>query len=490
MVTGQNTARTITGSSVADTLFGAITTAVAQTIDGGAGNDNITAGAGNDVVTGGDGDDTINGGAGNDNINGGAGNDRVVLSADANLNADDTVVGGDGTDTLNFTAVITDGAATLNAFSGFEVLLLAPAGTSTLTLSNFIGNQTFTRVDFADVGGGTMTANNVASAVTDIRLIEGVTGDTVVFDRLVDNTTNTVAISARNTTAQTITAATLNDEEFVTYSSVNAAADVTITTLNAADLLTLTVSGEGDLIVTNAITSTLVRTVDASATTGAVTILASNAVVAVTATAGSGVFTFTGGALADSITGGTAADILSGGNGADVINSGTGNDNTTGGNGADVINVGSGTDTLTLGADAQSAVSTRTTAATANTIDLTGADVVTGMAAGDIIDLEGLGLATVGVNADNQLLGAADVDMTDGLVDNTFALIRGSWIAGTTTGSGTFIQNIAGTDTLFLVDANQLTAGQSYEAVVLVGTAGVTGTATTVANTIVTLANL
>ncbi len=490
MVTGQNTASTITGSSVNDTLFGAITTGISQTIDGGAGNDAITAGAGNDSLLGGDGNDTINGGAGNDNINGGAGNDRVVLSADANLTAADTVVGGDGTDTLAFTAAITDAAGTLQAYSGFEVFELnGTGGNSTITMSNFINNQTFTRIDFGDAGGNTLTTNNVGAAVTELRLIEGVTGDTVVYDRLVDNTTNSVAISARNTTAQTVTAATIDDEETVTYSSVDAAADVTITTLNAADLTSLTISGAGDLIVTNAITSTLVRTVDASTSTGAVTVVASNAVVAVTATAGSGVFTFTGGALADSITGGAAADVLGGGNGADTINAGAGSDLVTGGNGADVINVGSGTDTVVLGADAQTAVSSLVTGNTSNTVDLTGADVVTGMAAGDIVRVTGLGYTGVGANANNTLLAAGDADLTNGIVDNTFAVIRGSWIAGTTTGSGSFIQSAAGADTLVVVDANQATAGQSYEAIVLVGTANVSGTASlTGGEVIITLA--
>jgi Ca2+-binding RTX toxin-like protein len=488
MVTGQNTASTITGSSVADTLFGAITTAINQTIDGGAGNDAITAGSGNDVLTGGAGDDTINGGAGNDNINGGEGNDRVVISADANLTFADTIVGGDGTDTLAFTAAMTDGAATFQAFSGFEVLELAPAAASTLTLSNFINNQTFARVDFGDAAGNTITANNVGLAVTDIRLLDGVDADTAVFDRLIDNSTNSVAVSARNTAAITVTAFTLNDEETVTYSSVTAAADVTVTTLNATDMTSLTISGAGDLIVTNAMNSTLVATVNAAAATGAVTLSAANAVVGVTMTGGTGVNTFTGGVLADNITGGTGADVLAGGGGADTISSGAGNDNTTGGAGADVINVGSGTDTLTLGADAQTAVTTLATGNTSTTVTITGADVVTGMAAGDIIDVEGLGLASVGANANNTLLAAADLDLTNGIVDNTFALIRGSWIAGTTTGSGTFIQNAAGADTLFVVDADQATAGQSYEAVVLVGVAGITGTASTVANTIVTLA--
>ncbi len=486
MVTGQNTASTITGSSVADTLFGAITTAISQTIDGGAGNDAITAGSGNDVITGGDGLDTINGGAGNDNISGGAGNDRIVISADANLTFADTVAGGDDTDTLAFTAAITDAASTFQAFSGFEVLEMAPAAASTLTLSNFINNQTFTRVDFGDAGGNTITTNNVGSAVTEIRLIEDVTGDTVVFDRLIDNSTNAVAVSARNTTAQTVTAFTANDEETVTYSSATSAADVTITTLNASDLTSLTISGAGDLIVTNALSSTLVATVNASAATGAVTVSVANAVVGVTMTGGSAVNTFTGGVLADNITGGTSADAIVGGAGADTISAGAGSDSVTGGAGADVITVGSGTDRIILAADADSAVTTVATNNTATTVTLSGADVITGMAAGDLIRVTGLSYTDVGANAANTLLAAADTDITNGIVDNTFALIRGSYIQSTASGTGTFIQNAAGADTLLLIDENGATNGQSYGAVVLVGIAGITGTAAeTVADTIV-----
>jgi len=486
MVTGQNTASTITGSSVDDTLFGAITTAISQTIDGGAGNDAITAGGGNDVITGGAGIDTIDGGAGNDNINGGAGNDRVVISADANLTSADTVAGGDDTDTLAFTAALTDGAATFQAFSGFEVLEMAPAAASTLTLSNFINNQTFTRVDFGNAGGNTITTNNVGTAVTDIRLIEGVTGDTVVFDRLIDNSTNAVAVSARNTTAQTVTAFTANDEETVTYSSATSAADVTVTTLNATDMTSLTISGAGDLIVTNALNSTLVATVNASAATGAVTVSAANAVVAVTMTGGTGVNTFTGGVLADNITGGIAADVLVGGAAADTISAGAGDDSITGGAGGDVITVGSGTDRLILSADADTAVTTLATGNTATTVTLSGADVITGLGAGDLIRVTGIGYTDVGANAAATLLAAADTDITNGIVDNTFALIRGSYIQTTASGTGTFIQSAAGADTLLLIDAAQATNAQSYEAIVLVGIAGITGTAAeTTADTIV-----
>ncbi|MCK6411340.1 MAG: hypothetical protein L6Q55_02815 [Azonexus sp.] len=491
MVTGQNTANTITGSAGDDILFGAITTGRNQTIDGGAGNDSITAGAGNDVLTGGEGVDTIDGGAGNDSIDGGAGNDRIVISADANLAAGDTIVGGEGTDTIAFTANMTDGASTLQAISGFEILEIASGATDTLTLSNFISNQTFTRVNFGDAGGGnTLTANNAGAAVTDVYLLAGIAGDTAVFDRLVDNTSNSLNISARADLETTdVVTLTIDDEETVTISGSAATSDFHVGTLNAADMTSLTITGAADVLIDNAVSSTILATVNASASTGAVEVHANNSVVAMTMTAGSGTAEFTGGALADNITGGIANDTIIGGGGADTINAGAGDDRTTGGNSADVINVGAGTDTLVLSADAQTAVSTLATGNTSATVELTGADVVTGMAAGDIIDVEGLGYTLVGANAANTLLAAGNTSLTDGLVDNTFELVRGSWVAGTTTGSGTFIQSATGNDTLFVIDADQTTGGQSYEAVVLVGVgATLSGTATTVANTIITLA--
>jgi Ca2+-binding RTX toxin-like protein len=471
MVTGQNSASSITGSSVDDTLFGAMTTAISQTIDGGAGNDNITAGAGNDTILGGAGDDTINGGAGNDNINGGAGNDRVVISADANLNSADVIAGGDGTDTLAFTAVMTDGAATFQAISGFEVLELASGGSATVTMSNFVNNQGFTRIDFGQGGGGTLTVNNVANAVTDIRLLADSTGDTLAFDRLIDSSSNSVTISGRAAIAG-ITQLTINDEETVSYSGLNAAADVTITTLVAGDLKDLIVSGDGDFIVTNALTATQIRSVNASTSTGAVTFLASNSVVAVTATAGSGVFTFTGGMVADTITGGAAGDVLNGGSGADIINSGAGNDNVTGGLGADVINVGTGTDIVTLVASGSSS-SLGTAASTVTAIAITGADVITGMAAGDIIAATVANYTAAGDGTTTTFLTAAAT--TALTADNGANLMRGSWIADTVTGSGTFVFNASGADTMYTYDADGTDNVLAFQSVILIGTTGLTG---------------
>lgn len=487
MVTGQNTASTITGSSGDDVLFGAITTAVSQRLTGGAGNDNITAGGGNDVITGGDGDDTINGGAGNDNIDGGAGNDRVNITADANLGSADTITGGDGTDIFSIQADMTDSAATLQAVSGFEVFEVASGTTDTITASNFINNQTFTRIDFDQGGGGTLTVNNVGLAVTTMRMNANAAADTLVFDRLIDNSTNELTIQSRS--GMTVTAVTVDDEETLNISGHLDTSDTVITTLNAADLVTLNITGAADITVTNAVVGTIVQTVNASAATGAVAIRLTNNVRSATMTSGDSAALFTGGLLADTITTGAGADTIVGGDGADTISVGSGNDTVTGGNGADVINVGSGTDEIVLGADASTAVTSLTTSGTSSAISITGADVVTGMAVGDVIRVTGLGYTNVGANAGSVLLAAADTNLGNGIVDNTFALIRGSWAASTTTGSGTFIADAAGLDTLFVIDAAEATNAQSFEAVVLVGTRGVTSTAAAAAGEVtITLA--
>ena len=120
-----------------------------------------------------------------DSVDGGAGNDRIIISVDGNLTATDTYAGGEGTDTLAFTTTVTDAAATFAAFSGFEVLS-SPSSADAFTLSNFINNQGFTRLDFGDAGGNTITVNNVMTSIDTVRVLAGAAGDTLAFDRLVD----------------------------------------------------------------------------------------------------------------------------------------------------------------------------------------------------------------------------------------------------------------------------------------------------------------
>jgi hypothetical protein len=480
MVTN-STARNVTGSGGMDVLFGHGT--LGSTISGGAGNDSITGGALNDSILGGDGDDSINGGAGNsDLIDGGAGNDTITISANANLTELDTVSGGDGTaDVLDFSgAAITSSASTFQTITGFEVLKMVPGAASTISMSDFVNNQGFTRVDYGDANGNAIALNNAPLTVTNIRLITGV--DSVTFDRLIDNTSNAVTITARGSGTATVPTLTIDDEETVTFTSFASTDDTTITNaIAAADLKSLTVTGAGDLISATAATSTLIATVDASTSTGAVTLNFGNAAVAITANGGAGVFTFTGGAVGDIITGLSANDVLAGGLGADTINGGAGDDAITGGAGADVMNVGSGTDTIVLGAGTSSTSYGTATGAVATSVAVTGADVITGMAAGDILTLTSSSVtafATLNdVAANGTMVAAAATSGT--LAQNAGNLIRGSWVAGSTTGSGTFVVNTAaGADTLYVYDSDAAQGAAAYQAVVLVGTAGVGGTHT------------
>jgi len=487
---GTNTARTITGSSGFDNLIGHAS--LGSTINGGAGNDSITGGTGNDSIVGGNGDDTIDGSSGNDLIQGGAGNDTVTISTNANLTADDTISGGDGTaDNLNFTGAITTQASNFAAVSGFEVLTLDATAANTIAMSDFINNQGFTRIDYGNAGANTISVTNVPNSVTDIRLITGVTGDSVTFDRLTDTSTNSLTISHRGGTA-TVPTLTIDDEETVSIGGFTAADDLTLTNALAAnDLKTLNITGAGDInLSANAVTSTNLATVDASLSSGAITVIASSTAVAMTATGGSGVFTFTGGLLADTINGGASGDVLGGGAGADVINGFDGNDVITGGTGADVINVGGGTDTIAMGTGRGSSSNDAGTATSALTVlSMTGADVVTGMAAGDAITFS----STVAYTATSAGGATTTFQATSAAASTTVAnggiFTRGNWIGSSTAGTGTFVVSSSGNDMLFTYDADATAGTEAFHSVVLVGTTGVTGAATIAAGVItVTLA--
>ena len=83
---GNALANTINGGSGNDVLYGM------------GGNDTLNGGAGNDTLEGGDGADTLKGGAGHDNLTGGAGNDRLEGGQGT-----DIMTGGAGDDTFVFT---------------------------------------------------------------------------------------------------------------------------------------------------------------------------------------------------------------------------------------------------------------------------------------------------------------------------------------------------------------------------------------------------
>jgi Ca2+-binding RTX toxin-like protein len=91
-----------------DTPF-TIDHSVAETINGGkgndelkglGGNDSLTGNGGNDTLDGGDGNDTLIGGTGNETLIGGDGNDDLYGGLDSVVLAGDLLVGGKGDDTL------------------------------------------------------------------------------------------------------------------------------------------------------------------------------------------------------------------------------------------------------------------------------------------------------------------------------------------------------------------------------------------------------
>ncbi len=373
--TSQGTSGTanITGSSGEDTID---VGNFASTISGGAGNDTLTGGTAIDSIAGGAGDDTIEGAGGNDtltggdgndtftitgtsvNVSGGAGNDTVDMSA--TLSSGDTIAGGAGTDTLTVSSAAT--ASSSEGLTGFETLNVDTASVSQ-DMVQFTNNTGFETVVAGVIGATTFT--NAYASTTALKANDDAT--TVTFDRLLDNTSNSLTFSLNENSASSITTLVVDDEETLVIDdgAQTTAAAFTITDLHAEDLVTLTLTGASNFTLTNAIqtqASAYLTTIDASANTGTVSISAAAATndltisgattTANTLTGGTGADTITGGTAADSLTGGNGDDSITGSEGADTISGGGASDTIIGGTGADQIDGGAGVDTLTGGTGA------------------------------------------------------------------------------------------------------------------------------------------
>ena len=180
-VPNDNPATTKSGTDVADTLIGG---AGDDNVHGGAGNDALLGGGGNDFIEGGAGDDTLWGQDGDDGLAGGEGSD-LIYGQDGNDtiaggDARDIVLGGEGSDQVaagtgddgvwaeggNDTVVGGDGADFLAGGAGND-LLHGGAG-----------------VDYLDGGAGDDTVDGgpgidvLAGGAGDDRLLGGLEGDT------------------------------------------------------------------------------------------------------------------------------------------------------------------------------------------------------------------------------------------------------------------------------------------------------------------------
>jgi Ca2+-binding RTX toxin-like protein len=394
---------TITGSAGNDTLLGD----ASSTIHGGAGNDAITGGTGNDTINGDAGDDTITTDTGSDTVDGGAGNDIVILS-DTDASSGDVVSGGDGTDTLVLTEAVT--ADEMVGYSSFETARFDQAVTQSMAV---LASNAFTKLIHSD-GSGTISLSNVGAGVTTLDALDDGNNLNITMTRLVDSSTNSLAITGNSTLTSAYGTITANNEETLSIASGNAATETFESALAASDLTSLTITGTGAVTITGAITgATDLATVDATGNSAAVIVNASTSAVNVTMTAGNGGSTFTSGAGSDTLTGGNLVDTFVSGEGDDTLVGGAGADDFRGGLGADTLTLGAGADNVILG--------NGDIAKTATTVHV---DTITDFSAGaggDQIDLSVLGIQGIMGATSNNVVAAGN--MSTDVVSGTAAVV-------------------------------------------------------------------
>ncbi|MBP0595371.1 DUF4214 domain-containing protein [Paraburkholderia sp. LEh10] len=460
------------------------------------------------------GTNTIKVGAGQ-TYTGGAGADIVTAGAALQTKAVD---GGAGAaDKLILTSAAAFSTADAAAlFKNFEIAQVnngVTADLSTFTNSAFTSVVLHGGVGAIDVEG--LTAVQAAHITVDASATAtiGVAGATQVGQLdSVSITADDGVAGPHSTIALGLTIAgveTLN---------LNAVDDVTIGSLTGATALTnLNVTGAGNVnIVTGALPLNVNSVIDAHAVTGTVTVNASGALgnglkIIGSATAANNLTSnalksvLVGGDGGDTLTGGAGDDTISSGNGNNVIHGGAGvntitvgnGDNTidvgaggstiTAGNGWNVINGGAGNDTIkvgtggnlitggadadviTFGAHGAGIVDGLKYAALSGTNDtgaaitatgaVTGLDIVTGLHAGDTINL-GAAAGTLssdlaGTFAHAVAAGTASAEIVRGTYDAT---------------AHTFTASASGADSM--VQWADATPGNGTAAIVLVGYAG------------------
>lgn len=401
--------------------------------------------------------------AGVTSFKGGQGNDAVTTAALTTTTASAINAGAGTADRLTLaSAAHVDTAAKAAVYAGFEIL---DVGALTVSAQALAANNTITGLM---VGGNAVVSAINAAQAANVQVYAtsaatfNLTGATTV------NQIDTLNLTVSDNLAA-VSTITLGDITAAGVENINLVAtdNITVTQLLGATALTgMKVTGAGAVdITTGALALNVNTSVDASAATGTFTFSAAAATtngISVTGTSSAKVNTITGSAQADVITGGAGNDVLGGGAGNDTINGGDGNDQITGGAGADTINVGTGVDTILMTATGQTFSGA---AIVSGTTALTGIDKVTGMGAGDVISLAGIL---------NTFTGAAGTTIA-AATGTTVSLVRGNFVDGT----GIFTADAAGTATLVVYDADGAGAGTTLEAILLVGTAGVTGTAAT-----------
>jgi hypothetical protein len=255
---------------------------------------------------------------GSDNFTGTTGADKFLANADAALDNGDVIDGGAGIDTLTARYAVGDAGKTVNAsVKNVEIVQIdhdsahANADTLTVDVNGFTGLTDVIGIDGSSVSGAEDTVNftNIAAGVN-LGVTRGDAHTIYDFDYSdVTGLADTSTIKFDTAKAQNVIVAGV---ETVT---VDTTGKTTLDELNIAAATSLTLTGAGALTITDldAGTNTALKTIDASAATGAIN-LTSFIAGDVTVTGGSGDDTFDFSAnniqAADTITGGSGNDTL------------------------------------------------------------------------------------------------------------------------------------------------------------------------------------
>jgi Ca2+-binding RTX toxin-like protein len=392
-------ANTVDASGLTAAGLTATTDQATDAIVGGQGNDSITIGVGK--TTGG----TTALGAGIDTVTT-TGNSFIDSAAEGALitGAEKLVI--NAAETVADNATHTDRSQDVSYVSG--ITSVGVTGAITIADGSDDGAKaiTFTKLSSAvtDLTVDTLTYTNTAADGQDLTT-------TVTASRAVDTTADALTLTLGSATAETgvgelssVASASLvnfvlENEEALTVVTTGAAS--VINSLSASDATSLAVTGGKALTVTG-FTAAALRTVDASAATGAFKMGAAVNDLANTITGGSGNDTLIGGTGADSITGGEGENDIDGGNGANIISAGGSNDIIIAGTGNDVITAGGGNDAITGGAGMD------------NLSGDAGTDTFTVSLNSDFVSSTG-GLETVSGGAGNDTLSFAAAQSGSGL---------------------------------------------------------------------------
>jgi Ca2+-binding RTX toxin-like protein len=162
-ITGNNTAATLRGSALNDSITGGT---AADSLVGNAGADVIVAGTGVDTISGGTGDDTITGAAGADVITTGTGSDDLVmLVADVGDTIADFAVGSDDVDWNTALVAITAAKTTPGAADSFQSAAAGTALAVATTVFELTGvTHGGTTANLVTALGSTATNSDIDSA--------------------------------------------------------------------------------------------------------------------------------------------------------------------------------------------------------------------------------------------------------------------------------------------------------------------------------------